>query len=74
VCPPMDTFDQYVRAGLELQGFEVSEVDVQIIRAADAAYGPDMKALREADLREVWPETDLDPSRPPRGPEGPTLE
>ena len=70
----MDAFEQYVRAGLELQGFEVDEVDVHIIRAADAAYGPDMQALREADLRGVWPETDLDPSRPPRGPAGPTFE
>ena len=67
----MDTFERYVRAGLELQGLEVDDVDVHIIRAADAAYGPDMRALIEADLRDVWPETDLDPSRPPRGAAGP---
>jgi hypothetical protein len=70
----MDTFEQYVRAGLELQGLEVDDADVQIIRAADAAYGPDMRALEEADLRDVWPETDLDPSRPPRGASGPMTE
>jgi hypothetical protein len=70
----MDTFEQYVRAGLELQGLDVDEVDVQIIRAAEAAYGPDMQALAQADLREVWPETDLDPSRPPRGAPGPMSE
>jgi hypothetical protein len=67
----MDAFEQYVRAGLELQGFEVDDVDLHIIRAADGAYGPDMRALERADLREVWPETDLDPSRPPRGAAGP---
>ena len=67
----MDAFEQYVRAGLELQGFEVDDVDIQIIRAADAAYGPGMRALQEADLRDVWPESDLDPSRPPRGASGP---
>lgn len=67
----MDTFEQYVRAGLELQGFEVDDVDVQIIRAADAAYGPDMRALEAANLKDVWPESDLDPSRAPRGAAGP---
>jgi hypothetical protein len=70
----MDTFEQYVRAGLELQGMAVDDLDVQIIRAADAAYGPDMRALERADLRAVWPETDLDPSRPPRGLAGPLGE
>jgi hypothetical protein len=70
----MDTFEQYVRAGLELQGLEVDDVDIQVIRAADAAYGPDMRALEQADLRDVWPESELDPSRPPRGASGPMSE
>ena len=69
----MDTFEQFVRAGLELQGFDVDDLDVQIIRAADAAYGPDMRALQAADLKDVWPETDLDPSRAPRGASGPVV-
>ena len=64
----MDAFESYVRAGLELQGVPVDEVDVAVMRAADAVYGPGMRALAAADLREVMPEIDLDPSRAPRLP------
>ena len=62
----MDAFERFVRAGLELNGLPVDDVDIAVIRAADAAYGADMRRLDEADLTHVWPEPDLDPSRAPR--------
>ena len=62
----MDAFEQYVRSGLELRGTEVDEVDLAVMRAADAVYGPGIRALDEADLRDVLPEVDLDPGRAPR--------
>ena len=62
----MDAFERYVRAGLELAGEpEPSEIDLAVIRAADAAYGSQMRALDGVDLTHVQPEPDLDPSRPP---------
>ena len=67
----MDTFEQYVRAGLELKGVPVSDVDVQIMRVVESVYGPDMRALDEANLAGVWPEIDPDPSRPPNPPPSP---
>jgi hypothetical protein len=62
----VDTLEQYVRAGLALAGEEADDTDLAVIRAADAAYGPSMRALDEADLTHVAPEPDLDPARPPR--------
>ena len=62
----MDALERYVRAGLELAGEGVDDVDIAVIRAADAVYGPELAALDAADLTEVLPETDLDPSKPPR--------
>ena len=62
---PVDALEQYVRAGLELAGEEVDDVDLAVIRAADAVYGPQLRALESADLTSVMPEPDLDPSRPP---------
>ena len=64
----MDAFERFVRAGLELNGLAVDEIDLAVMRAADAVYGPGMRALAAADLREVFPEVDLDPSRAPRRP------
>ncbi|MEA2479811.1 MAG: hypothetical protein QOJ07_1733 [Thermoleophilaceae bacterium] len=61
----MDAFEQYVRAGLELAGLELDDIDLAVIRAADAVYGPGMRALETADLAGVWAEPDLDPGRPP---------
>ncbi|MEA2308562.1 MAG: hypothetical protein QOI65_848 [Thermoleophilaceae bacterium] len=61
----MDAFERYVRSGLELAGIPVDDVDLAVMRAADAIYGPGMRALAGADLRAVMPEIDLDPSRPP---------
>ena len=62
----MDALERYVRAGLELAGDEVDDIDIAVIRAADAVYGEALAALDAADLTGVEPETDLDPSRPPR--------
>ena len=62
----MDALERYVRAGLELAGETVDDVDMAVIRAADAAYGPALGALDAADLSDVLPEADLDPGRPPR--------
>ena len=62
----MDAFERYVRAGLELADVPVDDVDLAVMRAADAIYGPGMRALAAADLRDVLPEVDLDPGRAPR--------
>ena len=64
----MDAFERFVRAGLELAELPVDDVDLAVMRAADAVYGPGMRALAAADLREVLPEVDLDPGRAPRTP------
>ncbi len=61
----MDAFEQYMRAGLELAGHEVDDTDLAVMRAADMVYGPQMRALAQADLKDVWAEPDLDPSRAP---------
>jgi hypothetical protein len=64
--PPVDALERYVRSGLELAGEEADDIDLAVIRAADAVYGPAMRALDAADLSHVLPEPDLDPARPPR--------
>lgn len=69
----MDAFERHIRAGLEVLGYEVDETEVAVMRVADGVYGPQLRALVEADLASTWPEPDLDPSRPPsaRFPAGP---
>jgi aspartyl-tRNA(Asn)/glutamyl-tRNA(Gln) amidotransferase subunit A len=62
-----DDFDAIVRAQLARFGIEVDAVDLQVIRAVEAVYGPLRDALLAADLSEVEPENDLDPSRAPSG-------
>jgi hypothetical protein len=62
----VDALERYARAGLELAGEDVSDIDIAVIRAADTAYGPALAALDAADLADVMPEPDLDPSRAPR--------
>ena len=61
----MDAFEQHVRAGLELLGHDVDDTELAIMRVADGVYGPQLRALVEADLRGSWHEPDLDPSRAP---------
>jgi hypothetical protein len=54
-----------VRAGLELLGYDVDESELAVVRVADGVYGPGLNALVAADLRDVWTEPDMDPSRAP---------
>ena len=63
--PRVDAFERHVRAGLELLGHEVDESELAVMRVADGVYGPQLRALVEADLRTAWPEPDFDPSRAP---------
>ena len=35
------------------------------MRVADGVYGPQLRALVEADLAAVWAEPDMDPGRAP---------
>jgi len=48
-------------------------MELAVMRVADGVYGPQLRALVEADLIAVWPEPDMDPSRAPsrRFPAGP---
>jgi hypothetical protein len=61
----VDAFEQHVRAGLELLGYDVDESELAIMRVADGVYGSQLRALAEADLRAVRAEPDLDPARAP---------
>ncbi|MFL5885272.1 MAG: hypothetical protein ACJ77M_09400 [Thermoleophilaceae bacterium] len=61
----MDSFDQFARAGVELAGLDFDDVDLAVMRAAHAVYGPALAALDAADLADVRTEPDLDPGRPP---------
>ena len=62
-----------MRAGLEVLGYEVEDSELAVMRVADGVYGPQLRALVAADLRAVWTEPDMDPSRAPsaRYPAGP---
>jgi hypothetical protein len=64
----VDAFERYARAGLELADVPMDEVDLKVMRAANAVFGQRIRALQTADLRDVLPEVDLDPSRAPRTP------
>lgn len=61
----MDTFEQFVRAGMELAEEDVNDTDIAIMRVADEVYGSQIRSLLAEDLREVKPELDFDPSRAP---------
>lgn len=43
----------------------MDEAELAVMRVADGVYGPQLRALVEADLTAVWPEPDFDPSRAP---------
>lgn len=60
-----EQFDQFIRSGLAQYGLEVSEEELQVMRVAERVYGPHRDALLAADLSDVPPELDLDPSRAP---------
>jgi hypothetical protein len=61
----VDAFEQFARSGLEWQGQSVDDTDIEIMRYIDQIFGPELRALLAADLRGVWGESDLDPSRAP---------
>ena len=61
-----DSFETFVRAGLERFGLVPDEVDLAVIRATDSIYGPQIEALMAADLAHVADEPDIDLSRPPK--------
>jgi hypothetical protein len=61
----MDTFEQFVRAGMELAEMEIDETDIAVMRVADTVYGSQIRALLAEDLRDVKPELDFDPARAP---------
>lgn len=60
-----EQFDTYVRLALARYGITVDEVDLAVMRAAEQVYGPPLGALLAADLSDVAPEHDFDPSRAP---------
>lgn len=60
-----EQFEAFVRAGLAQYGMVVDEVELAVMRAAEAVYGPERDRLLAADLSEVEPELGLDPSQPP---------
>jgi len=61
----VDAFEQHVRGGLERAGESVEQLELDIMRYIDNLYGPEIRALMEADLRGIWTEIPLDPSRAP---------
>jgi hypothetical protein len=60
-----ERFNRAVRDTLAGYGIEVDETDLAVIATVEAVYGPERLALMEADLSEVVPERDFDPSRAP---------
>ena len=58
-------FDTFARAAFAQMGVEVDDVDIAVMKVAEAVYGPDRDALMAADLSGIPREHDCDPSRPP---------
>lgn len=61
-----DPFETYVRLSFDMLGLEVDEIQLSVMRVADAIYRPHIDALIEADLEGTAPEPDADLSKPPR--------
>jgi hypothetical protein len=59
-------FETQVRLALSRYGIAVDDVELAVMRAAENVYGPPRDAMLAADLSDVPPEHDLDPSRSPR--------
>ncbi len=59
-------FEQFIRGGLGTFGIEPDDVDMAVIGAADAIWGPPMRALLAADLDGIAPEHNPDLSIPPQ--------
>jgi hypothetical protein len=60
-----EQFDTYVRLALARHDITVDDVDLAVMRVAEQVYGPPLAALLAADLSDVAPEHDFDPSRAP---------
>jgi hypothetical protein len=60
-----DQFDTLARLTLGRYGIPVDDVDLAVMRVAERVYGPGRDALLAADLSDVAPEHDFDPSRAP---------
>ncbi|MGH2983286.1 MAG: hypothetical protein ACRDK5_03370 [Solirubrobacterales bacterium] len=58
-------FQAYLQGALEIYGIEADEVERAVITGVWELYEPGMKALAEADLSAVDPESAPDLSRPP---------
>ena len=54
-----------MRASLHVLGYDVDDAELAVMRVADGFYGPQLRALVNADLTAVWAEPDMDPSRAP---------
>ena len=61
-----DPFERYVTSSFEMLGVVVDDVQLAVMRAADAIYRPQIDALIDADLEGTTPEPDADFSQPPR--------
>jgi hypothetical protein len=61
-----EDFETFALAGLRLQGVELKEGDLDLLKLVHAVLAPSIDALKAVDLREIPAELDLDPSRPPR--------
>jgi hypothetical protein len=60
-----EQFDTLVLLTLGRYGIPVDDVDLAVMRVAERVYGPGRDALLAADLSDVAPEHDLNPSRAP---------
>ena len=59
-----------VRETLARRGIAADETDIAVIGAVEDLYGPSLDALLAADLSQIEPELELNPSRPPLRREG----
>jgi len=60
-----DDFESFAKAGLRLQGVELEDGDLDVLKLLHAVLSPSIDALKAADLSSIAAELDLDPSRAP---------
>jgi hypothetical protein len=58
-------FESFAIAGLRLQGIELEDGDLDVLKLLHAVLAPSIDALKAADLSSMAAELDLDPSRAP---------